>query len=53
MYNTIKIKHNHDDLQIESANLKCLFYFMYVCMSVWSSVYILHIRLDNVFIPVV
>ena len=45
MYNTIKIKHNHDNLQIESANRKCLFiFFVYVCMSVWSSVYIVHIR---------
>ena len=26
------------------------FYFMYVCISVCSSVYIVHIRLDNVFI---
>ena len=29
------------------------FYFMYVCMSVYSSVYIVHIRLDNVFITVI
>ena len=29
------------------------FYFMYVCMSVCSSVYIVHIRLDNMFITVI
>ena len=29
------------------------FYFMYVCISVCSSVYTVHIRLDNVFITVV
>ena len=36
MYNTIKIKHNHDNLQIESANWKCLFIFlcMYACLYV-------------------